>query len=384
VLIAVVFTMQGAASAGAVRPPAADSHRVALGVYVPEALRQPARIDRYVRLMRREPLIISAYMRWPSPPFVHARLDEVWKRGAVPMITWEPWTDADRGFSLSAIADGTYDGYLIRAAEAAGAWGHPILLRFAPEMNGTWYPWGRGKEGNTPELYKRAWRRLVGIFSRHRAHNVKWVWTPNETSRGRFPFPQYYPGDRWVDWVGLDGYNWGSPSEWTSFTGVFAGSYDALRRLTSRPVMITETGSSGTGGNKAAWVDSALSREIPRFTAIGAVIWFDAPFPRVDARVDRPADVLRAFRAAASSPRYALTRAEFLAFPHRLYRQSLAPQPPSGGYGEPSFAYRLVHKLHGRYLWYGITTVIAGLSALVVCGTLLRRRLRAGAKRSVA
>jgi hypothetical protein len=383
-VVVLMLAVQASAPGSATAAPVAESHRVALGVYVPEALSRPDRIDSYARLVGRKPAIISAYIRWSSPPFVRAELEDVWKRGGVPMITWEPWTVADRGVPLSAIADGAYDPYVRDAAQAAAAWGHPVLLRFAQEMNGTWYPWGRGKDGNTAALYKRAWMHLVGIFRGYHARNVEWVWTPNENSSGRFPFAQYYPGDRWVEWVGLDGYNWGSAGDWSSFTEVFAASYNALRRITSRPMMITETGSNETGGNKAAWVASALRREIPEFTGIRAVIWFDARFPRVDARVDSSGAALRAFRAAVRSPRYAPTRAEFLASAHTRYRAGVAPSAPGGGYGRPSLAYRLAHKLRGMYLWYAIGIVLVTCGGLGVSCAFLARRLRAAGKRNLA
>ena len=154
------------------------------------------------------------------------------------MVSWEPWSTAGRGFPLKAIAAGRYDGYVRRAAKSAAAWGKPILLRFAHEMNGTWYPWGRGMPGNTPGIYKAAWRHLVGIFRTAGADNVQWVWTPNVDGGGQYPFRSYFPGNRWVDWVGLDGFNWARRGEWESFTDLFASSYDTLGRITSRPVMI--------------------------------------------------------------------------------------------------------------------------------------------------
>ena len=138
-------------------------------------------------------------------------------------------------------------------------------------MNGTWYPWGRGQNGNTPGIYKAAWRHLVRIFRSAGADNVRWVWTPNVDGGGAYPFRQYYPGNNWVSWVGLDGFNWARRGEWQSFTDLFGSSYDTLTRLSTRPVMIAETGSSQSGGDKPAWVSSALGREIPRFSRIRAV-----------------------------------------------------------------------------------------------------------------
>jgi hypothetical protein len=279
------------------------------------------------------------------------------------MITWEPWTRNGQGIALESIATGHYDRYIRAAADSAAAWGKPILLRFAHEMNGDWYPWGRGSSGNTPATYKAAWRHLVEIFRSAGAHNVKWVWSPNVEGGGKYPFQPFYPGNRWVDWVGLDGFNWARTGEWQSFTDLFGDSYETLARITHRPVIIAETGSSESGGDKAAWVSSALRRELPRFSRIRAVVWFSDPVNGVDFRIDSSTDSLKAFRSAIESRRYGLTRSALLATPSRLDHHATAPSPPVGGYGAPSLVYRMTHKLHGKYL---VIALAAGLACLLV------------------
>jgi hypothetical protein len=360
----------------------AHLRRVALGVYVDSA-EHPGRLKRFSELVGREPVIVSSYRQWPQRPFPRRELTAVWNRGAVPMVTWEPWTYTGRPFPLRRIAAGDYDGYVRSAARAAAAWGHPILLRFAHEMNGTWYPWSRGRGGNTPRVYKAAWRHVVRIFRAEGAGNVSWVWAPNVNNGGRFPFARFYPGDRWVDWVGLDGFNWGKNGEWDSFTEIFATSYNALAHLTSRPIIITETASNQHGGDKAAWVTSALRREIPRFSRIRAVVWFSEGFNGVDARVNSSSASLRAFRAAIASPRYGLTRQGLLSTPHRL-RRAAAPPAPGGGFGEPSLFHRLLQKLHGRNLLYAIGLLVAFLLLLAVLAAIAKRKMRRRAARRTA
>jgi membrane-bound metal-dependent hydrolase YbcI (DUF457 family) len=350
----------------ALAPARAAAAPVALGAYIPNADQNPSLIDRYAKRVGRAPVIISSYARWRSQPFARKELRAVWKRGAVPMVTWEPWTLGGRGFSLKAIVHGRYDRYARRAAKRAAAWGRPILLRFAHEMNGNWYPWGMGRDGNTPRIYKAAWRHLVRIFHSAGAGNVRWMWTPNVNGGGNYPFAKYYPGDRWVDWVGLDGFNWAKRGQWQSFTDLFGSSYNSLARLTSRPMIIAETGSSQSGGSKAAWVSSALSRELPRFSRIRGVVWFSDEVSGVDFRVDSSRASLKAFRSAIASPLYGLTRHALLSTPAHLRRRAVAPPPPSGGFGQPSLLYRLIHKLHGRYLWIAI----ACLAAFVVAAAL--------------
>jgi membrane-bound metal-dependent hydrolase YbcI (DUF457 family) len=361
----------------ALAPARADASQTAFGAYIPKADQHPALIRSFAKRVGREPVIVSSYKRWRSRPFVRAELRSVWGRGAVPLVTWEPWTLSGRGFPLRAIAHGRYDSYARRAAKEAAAWGHPILLRFAHEMNGNWYPWGQGRDGNTPRIYRAAWHHLVRIFRSAGADNVRWVWAPNVNGGGSYPFRKYYPGNKWVSWVGLDGFNWARRGEWQSFTDLFGSSYDALTRLSPRPVMIAETGSSQSGGDKAAWVSSALGQEIPRFSRIRAVVWFSDVVSGVDFRVNSSRSALDAFRSGIASPRLGLTRPALLTTPVVLRHRAAAPAPPSGGFGQPSLFYRITQKFHGRYLWIAIGVLVVALVALVLLISFARRARRA-------
>jgi hypothetical protein len=266
-------------------------------------------------MMGRTPAIVSSYKQWDYAPFLRRELQAVWIRGAVPMITWEPLSYHGRRYPLRAIAQGRYDGYLRRSARAAAAWGRPILLRFAHEMNGDWYPWGRGVYGNTAHRYKAVWRRAVRIFRRADADNVQWVWTPN-VDQGSLPFKGLYPGDRWVDWVGLDGFNWGYGGRALSFAEIFDRSYHVLARISRRPMIIAETGTNPRG--KAAWISQALNRQVPRLRRIKALVWFNYPANGVDLRFNHPSAALHAFRRAAGAPKYHTARAPLIGTPQWL------------------------------------------------------------------
>jgi beta-mannanase len=298
-----------AMTAAAAPSAAAGGQGIALGTYIPGVAWHPGQIDRYSRLMGRVPAIVSDYKQWDVPAFERRELMAIWSRGSVPMITWEPMSYHGRSYPLRAIARGRYDGYVRRSARAARDWGRPILLRFAHEMNGDWYPWG--VRGNSPHDYKAAWRHVVRVFRRAGADNVQWIWAPNVDQGGDHPFAGLFPGNRWVDWVGLDGFNWGYDGSFYSFRRIFGHSYRVLGRLSRRPVMIAETGAGAAG--KARWISQALRWQMPRFGRIRALVWFNYNANGVNLRFDTPAPALRAFRAAAREPRYALSREAFLA-----------------------------------------------------------------------
>ncbi len=297
---------------------ATPSRTISLGAYIPGATVDASRIDAYAREVGQSPVIVSSYAQWPRAVFQRSELAPTWARGAVTLLTWEPWTADERGYPLGAIARGRYDGYLRRSARAAKTWGRPIFVRFAHEMNGNWYPWGT-VNGNTPKLYKKAWRHVVGLFRDVGARNVRWVWCPYVTNGGRFGFARFFPGNRWVDWIGLDGFNWGSKSVWKSFKGIFSTSYRVVKRLSDRPIMIPETGSTEIGGNKASWVSRALNRELPRFARIRALIWFCEPFRGIDTRVNSSPAALASLRRAMAGSLYHSSRRRLLATPSLLH-----------------------------------------------------------------
>jgi hypothetical protein len=359
-------------------PRAAAAAPIAIGAYIPDQWKDPSLIDAYTKQVGRRPAIVLSYKRWDVKPFYRPELRQIERRGAVPMVSWEPWNTAGKGYKLWAIARGRFDKYVRRSAREAKAWGRPIMLRFAQEMNGSWAPWERGGEGSSPRGFIAAWRHLVTVFREAGANNVLWVWCPNANT-GKLPFMQFYPGGRWVDWVGLDGFNWGGSIGWRSFSEIFAGSYEELAARTSKPIVIAETGSGQTDGDKAAWVTSALRRELPNFGRVRAVVWYNA-VDYSDFRIASSPAALAAFREGIALPRYDAGRAELLATPMRLSGRAAPIPVPSSGYGKPPLLEELWRKLRDRLgsaLWPLIGLLGVALLATVAIVTR-RRSVRAG------
>lgn len=210
--------------------------------------------------------------------------DRVRTRGALPLVDWGSFDwccgPDQPQFRLAEIANGRHDAYVRRWASAAKAWGHPLFLRFNWEMNGHWqFPWAEPLNGNQPGDYVRAWRHVHEIFRQVGATNVSWVWCPNIVGPQTVPLGGLYPGDAYVDWVGLDGYNWGTAQggHWQTAAELFQASYDELGRLApSKPIMLAETASAEAGGSKAAWIEDLLLAQLPnRFPRVKALVWFN-------------------------------------------------------------------------------------------------------------
>jgi beta-mannanase len=159
-------------------------------------------------------------------------------------------------------------------------------------MNGDWYGWSPGVNGNTAAEYVAMWRHVHALFASEGATAVEWVWSPNVSYPGSGPLLDTYPGDDVVDWIGIDGYNWGDDGaghRWQSFAGVFGPTYRELAALPGKPMMIAETASveapPGSARSKAGWIEAALGVEVRRFPRVRAVVWFDEVDGRSDFRL---------------------------------------------------------------------------------------------------
>jgi hypothetical protein len=105
------------------------------------------------------------------------------------------------GACTQDIANGVYDVYITTVANQCKTVGFPIIIRLGHEMNGAWMGWG-----TNPTVYKAMWARVVNIFKSVGASNVKFHWCPGYFSNTGYTFRDYYPGDGYVDYVGIDCY----------------------------------------------------------------------------------------------------------------------------------------------------------------------------------
>ncbi|TAK35514.1 MAG: hypothetical protein EPO21_05755 [Chloroflexota bacterium] len=189
--------------------------------------------------------------------------------GVILMLSWAPSpTDS----SLDNVNAGVHDSYIGGWATALRDYGRPVWLRPMWEDNGRWYWWSSGTLSTTKDKYKAAFQRVVTIFRQAGASNVQFVWSPNVRSYSvGVPLPSY-PGDAYVDIVGLDGYPDGD------FYSTFKVDYDELSTL-GKPLIISETGiNTSSDSARAAYVRNLLTYELPiRFPNFQALVWFSEP-----------------------------------------------------------------------------------------------------------
>lgn len=269
---------------------------------------------------------INTGQEWAS--FDRGTMQEVIEAGALPLVTM----GLPPGITLAEVAEGKQDAQIAAWARAAREWGYPFLFRPWWEVNGDWYRWGRSPD------YVAAWRHFHDIVVREGATNVTWAWVVDAvwSDPASDPTP-YYPGDEYVDWVGMDAYNWGrnplQPDRWATPRQVVDPTLKVLEGIApGKPVCICEQASTEIGGDKPSWIREMLSTYLPHHPSIKAYLWFNWDIAQGSGRWDWPiessASSEQAFRDAIQSSTY-LSRLP------QLRKLEKVPIPPLSGPSEP-------------------------------------------------
>jgi len=252
----------GPADHDTARPPAqtAPSGPIELGVFEPGEWASYQPVARFADVTGHRPSIVLIYSGWPEP-FQTRFANLVHAHHAEPFVQMEPV-----GASLQAIAGGKYDRYLKTYAGQVRAFGHPVIVSFAAEMNGSWYAWGYG---HTPAwLFVAAWRHVVGVFRAQGARNVTWLWTVNSVTVPSGPLREWWPGAGYVSEVGIDGYFFRTTDTYASVFGITIAQ---VRALTSDPILVSETAVGPVAGaGKIADLFAGA-----RADHLAGIIWFD-------------------------------------------------------------------------------------------------------------
>jgi hypothetical protein len=288
----------GGSSAAARRSPSASPspaapQRVMLGAYLDLSGHTHAQAEALRRRQLGHPYRIDQeFFAWKDSLLVGSPAPEP---GQLLMVSW-------RGTYYRQILDGSQDTWIAEQADRLRRYGKPVLLRWGWEMNGDWFVWGGAANGRNAAGFVAAWRHLHAIFAKRGATNVRWVWGPNRNSNPDAAWNdvrRYYPGDRYVDWIAVSGYSYGTKSPDQLFDQV----YDLG---TDKPFMLAETGVRADGRFAARWVGQ-LRQWVARHPRTRAVIWFDTDTSQGTAlswRIDATPQLLAAVRAMAADPRF--------------------------------------------------------------------------------
>ncbi len=288
--------------------------RIYLGVHFDSTDNFTVSLSQFEQLVGKKHGIYHYFTYWGYGDFNGHKLllDQITGYGATPMITFMSIpSSGDAGcnnaqWNLDSIIAGTHDPFLSRFAQQAARYRHDILVRWGHEMNQYAYGWSgycNGANENVAQKYIQAYRHIVDIFRRHNANNIHWVWSPNYQSWPAEPWnaiENYYPGDDYVDWIGVSGFNHAS---WASFETMFHGFLRTMAQShPTKPVMLAEFSSAEIPGfDKSAWIADAYAK-MKNYANLRAAIWFhkNRPdySPPAEFRIDSTPSSLASYNSA--------------------------------------------------------------------------------------
>ncbi len=313
-ILAVILAVAAVAISGARLARSSPQHPVAvhaslapalasyLGVFEPGVPPGYGAIANFAQAAGRQPNLVGYYSGW-AEPFDTSFAEMLREHGVIPFVQIDP-TDA----SVAAIAAGTYDDYLRSYADSVQDFGHAVVIGFGHEMNASWYTWGYG---HVPAAtFVAAWRHIVTLFRQEGADNVTWLWTLQADESGTGPVASWWPGAKYVTWVGIDGY-YNRPSD--TFARVFGKTITQVRAFTVAPVLLSETAVGPDAGQFVKIPN--LFQGMAGYNTLG-LVWFDKDLQggvginRQDWRIEDSLEARIAFKLGA--------------------REYLTPNPPKG------------------------------------------------------
>ncbi|PTX42010.1 cellulose synthase/poly-beta-1,6-N-acetylglucosamine synthase-like glycosyltransferase [Christiangramia gaetbulicola] len=261
-----------------------------LGIYHPEKDTGLVNLNQINQIEEKQNVdfdIISFYLGWDigQNELIPGQLmDSIARKGAIPMITWEPWLPvisdsarvAEKRSIFQRISSGDYDTYIANFGRALAEFDKPVFLRFAHEFDNPQYPWSQ-TNAKHPEEFKLAWKHIYKILKAQGAKKTMFVWNPwKAKGMGKF-----YPGDEYVDWVGFTILNYGPLNmngKSVAFEKLYQRFHDKLYWFTRKPVMLAEFGSIKHNGNQSQWLKNAARELKNNYNEIAAVVMFNSAF----------------------------------------------------------------------------------------------------------
>ena len=271
-----------------------NSNKVEWGIYQPDFHDMPNinYIEEHICHKFNIVLHYTDILETYNPALVRGVLDKAYSEGRTVELTLQPFRDHKGENTLFSVLDGKYDEFLNGYAKDVADFSHPVIFRLCNEMNGDWCEYSGYRMSLDTEIYRELYRYIYDIFCKYNADNVIWVWNPNGKSFPDYNWnheSMYYPGNEFVDVLGLTLYNTGNYYEgekWTEFDDLYRPLYNKSVKEYNMPFMITEFASARQGGNKEEWTRKMLS-EIQNYPHIKAAVWWNGADYAPDGDVSR-------------------------------------------------------------------------------------------------
>jgi Glycosyl hydrolase family 26/Repeat of unknown function (DUF5648) len=359
------------------------------GAHLRPAVDYAAAIAQYTGETGAAPDIVMYFQPWRTSTGACSVFNEfpflpnkVTAAGARLMVTWEPLQDGagstQPDFTYERILAGAQDSCITAYAQQIKAFGAPVVLRMAHEMNGNSNNWTGIANGNNPQGYINMYRKVVDIFRAAGATNARFIWSPDHASPPEVPAPaseikNYFPGTGYVDFIGVSGYNWGNDplrgGGWVTATQIFDNFFNMiLREFPGKPVLITEIGSvpGYASYSRGDWYTGAFSYFGARKDLKG-IVWLNdfafASTAQADFRItntpglpavnpdgtSRVPGLIAAYRAVRDVGSY-VTVSEFFAPTLNHYFRTAIPEEAAALKGNPALGFQYTNKDFRAYL----------------------------------
>ncbi len=194
--------------------------------------------------------------------FPIAKVNSIKSIGKIPFIRMMPRSNFDEGspdpnYSMQNILDGNYDAAITQWAIAAANTNSPLLVEFGTEVNGNWFPWNGQYNGagetteygdinlaDGAERFRDAYRHIITICNANGATNITWFFHINaygEPNASWNDIAAYYPGDTYIDWLGVSIYGPQKQGEnYQEFSDILDAIYPKLLNISDNPIAILE------------------------------------------------------------------------------------------------------------------------------------------------
>jgi len=223
------------------------------------------RINDFETLVNKD--IVWAYFSnnwYDNIQFPSAAVNTIHGAGIVPFIRMMPRTNFDEGgpdpnYTMQKIINGDFDSALIQWAIDAKNTNIPLLAEFGTEVNGNWFPWNGQYNGagettgyGDPNLFDGAerfidaYRHIIDICKANGANNITWFFHIDAYSEPDMDWNKienYYPGDNYIDWLGVSIYGpQKSNEDYHEFSEILNDIYPNLSNLSNKPIAVLEFG----------------------------------------------------------------------------------------------------------------------------------------------
>jgi hypothetical protein len=294
----------------------------------------PADVSAYARCTGKRPTWVYFCDNWyEGRKFPWRTAWWIRDQGSIPYIRMMLFSRSsiprpDPVFNLANINRGAFDADLHRWMRDARRFGSPLIAEYGVEVNGLWFPWNGlwnkagGSYADAVESFRQAYRRIIRIAREEGALNIRWVfhvdpWDEPVAAWNRFE--SYYPGDDWIDWVGVSVYGRQLPGDkyMPSFRCQMDWAYRRLMAIANKPVIVCEFGTIAETRQKA-WVQAAFADLLSgRWPRVIGFSWWNAAFyndpadasRRSDMRLQDSPDLQAVFRTSVGEDRRVLSRA---------------------------------------------------------------------------